>query len=73
MLPPEPDELMLLIYSCEALNASEKMEKCNGGSNCALQMLKVTWLKAIREAGRARQMISRFCWLPTDGKKFVCG
>jgi hypothetical protein len=32
MLPPEPDELILLIYSCEALNASEKMEKCNGGS-----------------------------------------
>jgi hypothetical protein len=28
ILPPEPDELMLLIYSFEALNASEVMGKC---------------------------------------------
>jgi hypothetical protein len=33
MLPPEPDELTLLIYSCEARSASEEMEKCKGGSN----------------------------------------
>ena len=31
MLPPEPDELTLLIYSCQGLSASEEMEKCNGG------------------------------------------
>jgi hypothetical protein len=33
MLPPEPDELTPLIYSYKALNASEEMEKCDGGSN----------------------------------------
>jgi hypothetical protein len=33
MLPPEPDELMLLIYSFEALNASEETGKCKGGPN----------------------------------------
>jgi len=33
MLPPEPDELMLLIYSFEGLNTSEEMGKRKGGSN----------------------------------------
>ena len=33
MLPPEPDELTVLIYSCEAESASEEMEKCKGGSD----------------------------------------
>jgi hypothetical protein len=31
MLPPEPDELTLLIYSCEVESASEEMEKCGVG------------------------------------------
>jgi hypothetical protein len=28
MLPPEPNELMALIYSCAELPASEDIEKC---------------------------------------------
>jgi hypothetical protein len=31
MLPPEPDELTVLIYSCEARSASEEMEKRKAG------------------------------------------
>jgi hypothetical protein len=33
ILPPEPDELTVLIYSCEAESASEEMEKCKGWSD----------------------------------------
>jgi hypothetical protein len=35
MLPPKPDELILPIYSFEALNASEEMGKCKGRPNRA--------------------------------------
>ncbi len=39
MLPPEPDELTLLIYSCKVCSASEEMEKCKGGQGKRARLL----------------------------------
>ena len=41
MLPPEPDELTLLIYSCEARSASEKMKKCKGGQTAVEEVAQL--------------------------------
>jgi hypothetical protein len=35
MLPPEPDELTSLMYSCGSESASEYLEKCKGEANGA--------------------------------------
>jgi len=41
MLPPEPDELTLLLYSCEARSASEKMKKCKGGQTAVEEVAQL--------------------------------
>ena len=42
MLPPEPDELTALIYSCAGESASEEIEKCKGESNGADKSFRIT-------------------------------
>jgi hypothetical protein len=42
MLPPEPDELTVLIYSCEARSASEEMEKCKAGQTTVQRVRAAT-------------------------------